>query len=296
MKEMKNWAVPAVLVSMLSVQGGASIAKCLFPVLGPAGTSTLRIGLAGILLAVINRPRISKFTRGDWLCALAYGVSIAFMNLLFYYGIRRIPLGLGVTVEFIGPLGLALLTSRKAPDFLWAILAGTGIALIVPWGGGSVDPVGLLFVFAAGLLWAGYIVMGGKITRRMKSSDAVTTGMCIALLLILPFGIFSRDLENLNGKLLLLGFGVAVFSSALPFTLDLLALKKIPAKTFSVLQSLQPALGALSGLLFLGEILSVRQWVAILCVVLASIGATACAIPAKQRSLEPAAELESSGE
>lgn len=248
MKNKKNWAVPAVLLSMLSVQGGASIAKYLFPILGPAGTGTLRIGLAGILLAAVNRPQVHKFTRANWLFALAYGVSICFMNLLFYYGIRRIPLGLGVTVEFIGPLGLALLTSRKASDFLWALLAGAGIVLIVPWRGGSVDPVGLLFVFLAGLLWAAYIVTGGKITARMKSSDAVTTGMCIAFLFILPFGIFSGDLDALDLKLLLIGLGVGVFSSALPFSLDLFALKQVPAKTFSVLQSLQPAFGALSGL------------------------------------------------
>ena len=281
MKNKKNWAVPAVLLSMLSVQGGASIAKYLFPILGPAGTGTLRIGLAGILLAAVNRPQVHKFTRANWLFALAYGVSICFMNLLFYYGIRRIPLGLGVTVEFIGPLGLALLTSRKASDFLWALLAGAGIVLIVPWRGGSVDPVGLLFVFLAGLLWAAYIVIGGKITARMKSSDAVTTGMCIAFLFTLPFGIFRGGLDALDLKLLLIGLGVGVFSNALPFSLDLFALKQVPAKTFSVLQSLQPAFGALSGLVFLGEILSVRQWIAILCVILASTGATMCSAPRK---------------
>lgn len=284
MKDNKNRALAAVLLSMLSVQGGASIAKHLFPVLGSAGTTTLRIGLAGVLLAVINRPPVHKFTGREWCCALFYGLSIGVMNLSFYYGIQRIPLGLGVTVEFIGPLGLALLASRRAADFLWAVLAGAGVALIVPWKGGNVDPVGLLFVFLAGLFWAVYIVMSRKITRRMKSSDAVACGMCIALLFILPFGVFSGDLENLNWKLGVLGLGVAVFSSALPFTLDLFALKRVPAKTFSVLQSLQPAFGALSGLLFLGEILSFRQWIAILCVVLASMGVTLFSVPAEENA------------
>lgn len=284
MKDNKNRALAAVLLSMLSVQGGASIAKHLFPVLGPAGTTTLRIGLAGVLLAVINRPPVHKFTGREWCCALFYGLSIGVMNLSFYYGIQRIPLGLGVTVEFIGPLGLALLASRRAADFLWAVLAGAGVALIVPWKGGNVDPVGLLFVFLAGLFWAVYIVMSRKITRRMKSSDAVACGMCIALLFILPFGVFSGDLDNLNWKLGVLGLGVAVFSSALPFTLDLFALKRVPAKTFSVLQSLQPAFGALSGLLFLGEILSFRQWIAILCVVLASMGVTLFSVPAEENA------------
>ncbi len=274
MKNNNCWAVPAVLLAMLSVQGGASIAKYLFPLLGPAGTSTLRIGLAGLLLAAINRPDIRKFSRKNWIISIVYGLSIGFMNLLFYYGIQRIPLGLGVTVEFIGPLALALLTSRRPADFLWAFLAGTGIVLIVPWNGGSIDPVGLLFVFAAGILWALYIVAGRRITRDMKSSDAVTAGMCIALLFILPFGLFSGELDGLTPHLLLAGLGVAVFSSALPFTLDLFSLKRIPPKTFSVLQSLQPAFGALSGLLFLGERLSMTQWIAIACVILASLGAT----------------------
>ena len=274
MKNNNCWAVPAVLLAMLSVQGGASIAKYLFPLLGPAGTSSLRIGLAGILLAAINRPDIRKFSRKNWVISIVYGLSIGFMNLLFYYGIQRIPLGLGVTVEFIGPLALALLTSRRPADFLWAFLAGTGIVLIVPWNGGSIDPVGLLFVFAAGILWALYIVAGRLITRDMKSSDAVTAGMCIALLFILPFGFFSGELDGLSPHLLLAGLGVAVFSSALPFTLDLFSLKRIPPRTFSVLQSLQPAFGALSGLLFLGERLSMTQWIAIACVILASLGAT----------------------
>lgn len=270
----KNFAIPAALLSMISVQGGASIAKYLFPYLGPAGTSSLRIGLAGVLLAIINRPKIHTFTRNQWLYSIVYGLCIAFMNLLFYYGIQRIPLGLGVTVEFIGPLSLALLTSKKTMDILWALLAGIGIILIVPWQNSNIDIIGLLFAFSAGILWAGYIFVGGKITKKMKGSDAVTTGMCIATLFILPFGIFSHDLDNLNLNLLLLGLGVAVFSSAMPFSLDIIALKRLPPKTFSVLQSLQPAFGALSGLLFLGEILTTKQWLAIICVVCASIGAT----------------------
>ncbi len=270
----KNWAIPAALLAMMSVQGGASIAKYLFPLLGPAGTSSLRIGLAGVLLAIINRPNIRKFTRNEWFYSLSYGVCFGLMNLLFYYGIQRVPLGLGVTVEFIGPLTLALITSKKVLDIFWAFLAALGIVLIVPWENNGVDIIGLLFTFLAGVFWAGYIVLGGKITQKMKGTDAVTVGMCFATLMILPIGILSHDLDGLSLKLLLIGFGVAVFSSALPFTLDLVALKRMPAKTFSILQSLQPAFGALSGLLFLGEILTFQQWIAILSVILASIGAT----------------------
>ncbi len=262
---------------MLSVQGGASIAKYLFHLLGPAGATTLRIGIAGILLMLINRPKLGEYTYQKWLYTIFYGCSIGAMNLLFYYGIQRVPLGLGVTVEFIGPLGLALVMSRRWSDLVWALLAVAGVILIVPSNGNSCDPVGLLFVFCAGLMWAAYIVAGGRITRYMKNSDAVSGGMMIALLVVLPFGIISGDLWRLNWTLLLIGSAVAIFSSALPFTLDLLALKRLSGKTFSILQSLQPAFGALSGLLFLGEFLSLRQYLAILCVVIASIGTTVMA-------------------
>ncbi|MDR0970242.1 MAG: DMT family transporter [Lentimicrobiaceae bacterium] len=274
----KNVAVSVALLSMISVQGGASIAKYLFPMLGPAGTSALRIGLAGILLAMINRPNIRLFKKHEWFYSAGYGICLAFMNLLFYYAIQRIPIGLAVTIEFLGPLSLALLTSKRLLDIVWVLLVAAGIALIAPWQHNGINPIGLLFAFSAGVLWAFYIVIGGKITRKMKGRDAITVGMCIGTFLILPFGVFSHDLDALNFKLLLIGLSVAVFSSALPYSLDLLALRRLPSKTFSILQSLQPVFGALSGLLFLGERLTPNQWIAILCIVLASIGATTFAL------------------
>ena len=273
MKFDKKWAVCTALAAMLSVQGGASIAKYLFHLLGPAGAVTLRVGIAGVMLMCLIRPPVLKFTLKEWMYILFYGLSIGGMNLTFYYGIQRIPLGIGVAVEFIGPLGVALLSSRKLLDLVWAFLAAAGILLIVPWNGSGCDIIGLAFVFAAGILWASYIIAAGKITQAMKSTHAVSCGMCVAALLVLPFGFGSGDLFKLDGKLLLMGLGVAVFSSALPFTLDLWTMKKIPPKTFSVLQSLQPAFGALSGLIFLGEVLSCFQWIAIACVVTASTGA-----------------------
>ena len=152
----RKMALAASLSAMASVQGGASIAKTLFAALGPAGVATLRTGLAGLLLTVIHRPQIRKFTREQWLCVLFYGFSTGAMNLIFYYGVQRIPLGLAVTVEYLGPLGLALIRSRKATDFLWAILAGLGVALIVPWSkqhtANGVDPLGLLLVLVAGVM------------------------------------------------------------------------------------------------------------------------------------------------
>lgn len=281
MKFDKKLAICTALAAMLSVQGGASIAKYLFHLLGPAGAVTLRVGIAGVILLCIIRPPLMKFTAKEWLYILFYGLSIGGMNLTFYYGIQRVPLGIGVAVEFIGPLSVALLASRKITDLIWAFLAAAGILLIVPWNGSGCDITGLLFVAAAGILWGTYIIAAGKITGAMKSSYAVSCGMCVATLLVLPFGLASGDLFKLDWKLLGMGFGVAIFSSALPFTLDLLTMKKIPAKTFSVLQSLQPAFGALSGLLFLGEMLSGSQWAAIACVVTASTGAALTAQESK---------------
>ncbi|MDO4857666.1 MAG: DMT family transporter [Thermoguttaceae bacterium] len=277
MRLNKKTAVLSAIGSMISIQSGSSIAKCLFPLMGPAGAVVLRVGIAGILLALAFRPNLFKFSVREWAYILFYGFSIGAMNISFYYGIQRVPLGIGVTIEFIGPLGLALITSRQKTDLLWTFLAALGILMIVPWHTGTVDLIGIAFVATAGLMWALYIVATGKITGKLKNSDSVTCGMCVAALLVLPFGLCSGDLFHLNAKVLWLGLGVAVFSSALPFSLDLLAMKKLPAKTFSVLQSLQPAFGALSGLIFLREYLSVTQWLAVFCVIAASAGATICA-------------------
>lgn len=267
-------AVPAALSSMLCVQAGASLAKRLFPVLGAAGTSTLRIGISAVILFVINRPNIREITKRQWIYCILYGSFIACMNLIFYFSIQRIPLGLGVTVEFIGPLLLALFFSRKLTDIIWVALACAGILLIVPWQSNDIDVLGLILAFIAGIFWAGYIVMGGKISKVMRSKDAVSLGMCVATVIILPFGIFGGGLAALNPYYLLLGLGVAILSSALPFTLDMIALKKLPPHTFSILTSLQPAFAALSGLLFLKEYLSLLQCLSIVCVITASIGTT----------------------
>lgn len=267
-------AVPAALLSMVCVQGGASIAKQLFPAIGAIGTSSLRIGLSAVLLTLINRPKFWRFTKQQWIYAALYGVGIAAMNCIFYLAMQRIPLGLAVTVEFIGPLFLALALSRKLLDVVWAMLACAGILLIVPWTSNNIDLIGLGLAFLAGVFWAMYIVMGGKVAKVMEGKDAVTTGMLFATILIIPFAIWDGSVFNATPLLLLKGLGVAVFSSALPFSLDFIALKRLPAKTFSILTSLQPAFAAFSGLLFLQEALTFIQWISICCVVAASMGTT----------------------
>lgn len=277
-RPVSNAAVPAVLFSMVSVQGGASIAKRLFPVIGASGTSTLRIGLSAIILLFINRPHLFSLNRSQWLHVVLYGLLLGGMNLLFYMGIARIPLGLGVTVEFMGPLTLALIGSRRVQDLFWALLACLGILMIVPWSSSSnVDLLGLFYVFMAGVCWALYIVTGGRVTKIMRSNDAVAIGMCVAALFILPFGLLSGELVNLTPTYFFMGLGVAVFSSAIPFTLDFIGLKNLPAKTFSILMSLHPAFAAIFGLIFLNEILSLNQWISILCVITASIGSVIAA-------------------
>lgn len=285
MKHRSIPAIPATIAAMVCVQSGASIAKRLFPILGPAGTSSLRIGISAILLFFINRPKLSALTRQQWLYCLLYGGCIAGMNLIFYCAIERIPLGLGVTLEFTGPLMLALVTSRKITDIVWAILATVGILLIVPWQSTSnVDPIGVGFALMAGAFWAGYILAGGKVSKVVDSKTAVSVGTCVAALIILPFGIMSGKLVNLNVYYFTLAFAVAVLSSALPFTFDMIALKKLPPKIFSVLSSLHPAIASLSGFIFLHEILTLNQWASVACVVTASIGMTLSS--RKDRKLE----------
>ncbi len=266
--------IPAALLSMVSVQSGSSVAKRLFPALGAGTTSSLRLGLSAIILFVINRPNLISLSPKQWARCLSYGFCMAGMNILFYFAIQRIPIGLGVTVEFLGPLLLALFFSKRLVDLLWFFFAAVGITLIVPWNNSDVDLLGLFLAFMAGVFWAGYILFGGQVTQDMPARSAVTIATGFAALIALPFGLLSGGFSVLNGKLFSLALCVALLSSAIPFTLDLIALKKLPTKTFSILTSLQPAFGALSGLFFLNEMLTLNQWFSILCVIIASVGAT----------------------
>ena len=267
-------AVPAVLLAIVSVQGGAAIAKGLFPVLGAAGTVSLRIGLSALVLLAVVRPRLGQLTRAQWWAVVPYGLALGAMNFLFYGALARIPLGLAVTLEFVGPLGLALVGSRRWVDVVWVVLAGAGIALIAPWSGSGVDLVGMALALAAGACWAVYIVLGRRTAAVLPGPLAVTVGMLFAALPVLPFGVASGSLLDLTPHLLLLGLLLAVFSSVLPFTLEMQALKTMPTRTFSILMSLEPVAAAVSGWLLLGERLTSEQWLAVVFIVAASAGAT----------------------
>ena len=267
-------AVPAVLLSIVSVQAGAALAKGLFPVLGAAGTTSLRVGISALVLLLVVRPRLGRLTAAQWRAVVPYGLALGLMNLLFYYALARIPLGLAVTVEFIGPLGLALLSSRRWLDAGWAVLAGAGIALITPWHGHGPDPVGLGFALAAGIAWAVYIVLGQRTAVALPGQQAVAIGMLFACLPVLPVGVAGGSLQGLTPHLLLLGGLLALFSSVLPFSLEMHALRTMPTRTFSVLMSLEPVAAALSGWALLGEKLGPGQWLAVGFIVVASVGAT----------------------
>ena len=272
--------IPAVLLAVLSVQGGAAIAKGLFPALGATGTVGLRVILSALILLAAFRPRLARFTAAQWRAVIPYGVVLGVMNLVFYLAIVRIPLGLAVTLEFIGPLGVAVAGSRRALDVVWVVLAAAGIALIAPWSGGGVDPLGVALALAAGACWAAYILLGGHVSRVVSGGAAVAVGMAIAAVTVLPVAVASGGLGRLTPRLLAAGVGVALLSSAVPYTLEMIALKALPARTFGILMSLEPAVAALTGLIFLEEILTVAQWLAVALVIAASAGATLTTKPA----------------
>ncbi|GBF06547.1 PecM-related protein [Deinococcus aerius] len=266
--------VPALLLSMLSIQGGAAFAKTLFPALGAAGTTALRVTLAAAILSLVFRPNLRALTPAAWRAVLPYGAALGLMNLSFYLSLTRLPLGLAVTLEFVGPLVLSLVLSRRMRDLLWVALAALGIVLIAPHGGGEghLDLLGAALALTAGAFWALYILAGGKLGRRVPGVTGVVAGMIVAALVTLPFGLLTAGTALLAPSALLAGLAVAVLSSALPYSLEMAALRALPARVFGVLMSLEPAIAALSGLLFLHERLSALQGLAMLCVIAASVG------------------------
>lgn len=267
--------VQAVLLAIVSVQGGAAIAKGIFPLMGATGTATLRIVLSAIILLLAYRPQMSKISRQQWKLIIPYGITLGAMNLSFYLSLSRIPLGLAVTLEFLGPLVLAISSSGKALDFLWALLAAAGIFLIAPWSVDSkLDLLGTALALLAGTFWAAYILIGGRVSKLMDGGQAVSIGMAVASCVVIPFALVDGSFVQLDFKLLGLGLAIALLSSAIPYTLEMVALKHIPAKTFSILMSLEPAVAAICGIIFLSEHLSPKEWISIFLVVIASLGAT----------------------
>ena len=272
-------AIGALVGGMLSVQLGASLAKLLFPVLGPVGTASQRVLLAAVVLLLIVRPWRQPALRrpsGPVLAALAaYGLTLGAMNTVFYAALARLPLGITVAIEFIGPLGLAVLGSRRPLDLLWAALALTGLLLLAqPWrtDGNRIDPVGVLLALAAGIAWGLYILAGRRLGTQVEGSAATALGMTVAALAVLPAGADAIPVVATHPTVLVEALATAVLSSALPYSIEMAALRRMTTRGFSVLMSLEPVVAALAGLLVLGERMTALRWLAIGGIVLACLG------------------------
>ena len=266
-----------VLLSVFSVQLGAAIAKGLFDQLGPAGTVFLRVGFAAFVLLLLWRPPLGSHARGGYLVAVLFGLALAVMNFSLYQALDRIPLGVAVTLEFVGPLGVAVAGSRRVLDLLWVVLAAAGIVLLAPLdvlGGTELDTTGVALALLAGCFWAAYILLSARTGSIFPGGTGLVIALCVGTVVLVPVGIAGGGPALLDPKLLLVGFTVAMLSSAVPYSLELEALRKLPARVFGVLMSLEPAVAALVGFVVLGERLEMRALVAILFVTVAAVGAS----------------------
>ncbi|MEU2852409.1 DMT family transporter [Streptomyces syringium] len=265
--------VGLVLAGAVSVQFGSAFAALLFPRAGALGTVALRVTFAAVLLLVVARPRLRGYTRADWAVAGGFGLALGGMNLLFYQAIDRIPLGAAVAIEVLGPLLLSVVASRRAAGLLWAGLALAGVFLLGRGGFGQLNVAGVAFALGAGAMWAAYIVLNARAGARFPRLDGLAIAMSVAALVSLPLGVGASGGTLLEPEVLGLGLAIAVMSSGVPYTLELLALRRLPTATFAVLTSLSPALAATAGYLVLDQGLSLSQCVAIAMVVAASAGA-----------------------
>jgi inner membrane transporter RhtA len=266
-----------LLLSMASVQVGAALAKSLFQSVGPAGAVLLRVSLGALILLVLWRPKLHGYTWREYRWALLFGGVLAAMNFSFYEALDRIPLAVAVTLEFVGPLAVALLGSRRLIDLLWVALAGAGIVLLAPIGlvgGIALNPIGVGLALLAGALWGGYILLSAQVGRSFSGVAGLALAMVVATVILAPIGVVGAGFLMMNGHVLLVGAEVAVLSSALPYSLELEALRRLPPQVFGVLMSLEPGIAALVGLLLLNEQIGLRAAVAIALVIAASLGAT----------------------
>ncbi|ALG08047.1 EamA family transporter [Kibdelosporangium phytohabitans] len=267
-----------ILVGIVSVQVGAALAKNLFGAIGSLGTVAIRLFFAALVLMLLWRPS-PRMDRRSWTVVLGFGVVLGVMNLCFYMALARIPLGIAVTIEFLGPLAVALAGSRRWLDAFWAVLAAGGVVLLME-GRGDLNLAGFLFALAAGMCWGLYILLGAALGRHTSEGNGLALGMVVAALVAVPFGVADSGASALiQPWVLVVGLGVALLSSVIPYSLEVEALRKLPPRVFGILMSLEPAVAALVGLLVLHESLHAMQWAAVLCVVAASAGATRGARP-----------------
>ena len=281
-------SVGMLVGAMASIQIGATLAQRMFPLvgpqggasLGPQGASALRLIFGTLMLTVALRPWRARPSPAAWRFILVYGVALGLMNLMIYQAMRRAPLGIAVAIEFTGPLAVALWGSRRKLDVVWVAIAVLGLAMLLPVGRTltPLDPLGMAFALGAGVCWALYILFGQK-AGAAQGVQTTALGMIIAAILVIPIGVAHAGAALLNPQAIFLGAAVGLLSTALPYTLEMVVLGRLPARTFGILMSLEPALGAVAGLVFLGQRLSPLQWLAVAAVMIASAGATATAGP-----------------
>lgn len=271
--------IGALIVAMFSFTSGASLAKQLFPIVGAQGTTALRLSIGALILIAVLRPWRIRLSAISWPSIVFYGLAMGGMNLLFYMSIQRLPLGVAIALEFTGPLTVAILSSRRKIDLLWVALAAGGLCLLLPLGNGvaNIDPTGALLALGAGGCWALYIV-AGKRAGQQHGTLATSLGMAVAALAVLPIGLAHAGTALFQPDVLLIGVVVAILSSAFPYTLEMFALRHLPAQTYGTLTSGEPAAGAMVGLFLLGETLPLLQWCAIAMIVAASVGAAMTAM------------------
>ena len=279
--------VAALTGSLISLCVGTSFAKGLFPALGPAGATAYRLFFAALLMATLMRPWRRQWSRADLPMLGLFGAALGLMNLLFYCALATIPLSLAIAIEFSGPLAVALWGARRPSDWCWIALALAGLGLLLPLPGleqaAALDPVGVAYALAGGLCWAGYIVYGQRAARR-HGQMAAPMGLAIAALVVAPVGVMQAGPALLDASLLLQGLGVGLLASAIPYTLEVYALGRLPKPVFSMLLSMEPAVGALAGWIILSEQLSPIQLLAVACVIAAAMGSAWSAGQARKRN------------
>jgi inner membrane transporter RhtA len=269
-----------VLGAIASVQFGSSLAATLFQRLGPAGTVSLRLVSGAIVLLALWRPRLRGRTRQELALAAAFGLVLAGMNLSFYEALQRIPLGIAVAIEFVGPLAVAVAGSRRRADLLWVALAVLGVLALTRGGGHGLDPWGVVLALLAGSMWGTYIVLNARLGRAFEGSTGLTLALCVAAVAVLPVGIAAAGSHLLEPSSLALGGAVGILSSVIPYSFEIEALRRIAPAAFGVLMSLEPAMAALAGFVVLGQTLALRALFGIALVMVASVGSSRSAAEA----------------
>ncbi|MHC2998190.1 permease [Microbacterium sp. HJ5] len=278
-----------VVVGLACQEVGASLAVLLFPTVGPLGMVMLRLVFSAVVLLLIARPRLRGHTREAWVDVVWFGVVLATMNALFYLALERLPLGVTVTIEVLGPLVLSIVAARRASAWLWALLALAGVVALAGGGWDRLDPLGVLFALGAAASWAFYILASARVGRGFPKLDGLALAMAVGAVLSLPFGITDAGAALLRIEIVALGAAVAILSSTIPYALELIALRRLPAAVFAILMSLAPATAALAGFIFLAQYLSWLEVVGIALVIAASIGAVQSSARAAREAAEPLA-------